>query len=316
MKERILAFQHLSPEQTEQLTSMGVDVVPADQWDTATDISIVFGWSTEHGLAVLQDPHNNVHWIQTVSAGVDYLPLDWITAHDIQLTNASGAFSAAIAESTIGYLLYFLRDFNEAVKNQAGHFWQRPLRSEMATLASQKVVIYGTGSIGQHIAELLNGFGNYPFGVNRSGHGVSGFQGTVAMKDDADLVKDADIIINAMPATPSTVHYFNTDFFDKLNGTRVFVNVGRGKSVDEQALMHALLYQKVLNAGLDVFETEPLPKDSKLWDYPNVLITPHQTGFAGAENIRAIFGYFKDNLASWTQDGKLTVNLTDPSRGY
>jgi len=314
MTERLLTFPTLNQTQITALTSLGVDVVPASDWETATDIDIIFGWG-QHGPAVLQNPQNHVRWIQTISAGVDYLPLDWINAHNIQVTNASGAYSAAIAESTIGYLLYFLRDFNDAVKNQAGHFWQVPARSDLATLANQKIVIYGTGSIGQHIAELLNGFGNYPFGVNRSGHGVTGFQGTVSLEDDAALVKDADVIINAMPATPATVHYFNTDYFEKLNGVRIFVNVGRGKSVAEQALMHALLYQNVLNAALDVFETEPLPRESKLWDYPNVLITPHQTGF-DVDNIRPIFGYLSDNLKSWEADGQLTVNRVDVNRGY
>lgn len=314
MTERLLTFPTLNQPQTDALKAQGIDVVPATDWETATDIDIIFGWS-QHGAAVLQNPQNHVRWIQTVSAGVDYLPLDWIRAHDVQVTNASGAYSAAIAESTIGYLLYFLRDFNDAVKNQAGHFWQVPARTELATLANQKIVIYGTGSIGQHIAELLNGFGSYPFGVNRSGHGVNGFQGTVSMEDDADLVKDADVVINAMPATPTTIHYFNEAYFNQLNGVRIFVNVGRGKSVDEAALMHALLYQNVLNAALDVFENEPLPRESKLWDYPNVLITPHQSGF-DVDNIRALFGYLSDNLQSWEADGKLTVNVVDVNRGY
>ena len=315
MTEKILAFQALTPAQTRELADQGVAVVPASEWQSATEISIIFGWSRQHGLAVLQNPATQMKWIQPVSAGIDYLPLDWIREHHIQVTNASGAYSGAIAESTLGYLLYFLRGFNEAVKNQAGHFWQQPARSDLDVLANQKVVIYGTGSIGQAIANLLNGFGNYPFGVNRSGHGVTGFQGAVAMQDDADLVKDADIIINAMPATSETTHYFNEAYFNQLNGLRIFVNVGRGKSVDEQALMHALLYQNVLHAALDVFENEPLPKDSKLWNYPNVLITPHQTGFA-PDNALPIFDYLRDNVESFVQDGSLHVNVADVSRGY
>ncbi|WP_061776047.1 NAD(P)-dependent oxidoreductase [Levilactobacillus senmaizukei] len=315
MTERILAFQPLTSDQAQELTTLGAEVIPADDWETATGITVIFGWHREHGPKVLQNPANTIHWIQTASAGVDYLPLDWIKAHQIRVTNASGAYSGAIAESTIGYLLYFLRGFNESVKNQAGHFWQRPARSDLGLLSNQKIVIYGTGSIGQAIANLLNGFGNYPFGVNRTGHGVTGFQGAVALADDTGLVKDADVVINAMPATSATDHYFGRDYFKHLDGLRVFVNVGRGKSVDEAALMDALLYQNVLHAALDVFETEPLPKTSRLWDYPNVIITPHQTGFA-AENTLPIFGYLKDNLTSWTTDHELTVNLVDVSRGY
>lgn len=315
MTERILTLQPLAADQLAQLQATDVDLIAAADWQTAGPIDIIYGWHPTIGPAVLQDPKNAVRWIQTPSAGVDYLPLDWLKEHHVLLSNASGVYSAAIAESTIGYLLYFLRGFNEAVKNQAGHFWQQPDRNDLHSLSSQKVVIYGTGSIGQAIAKLLNGFGNQPYGVNRSGHPVAGFQQTVSLEHDAEVLTDADIVINDMPATAATTHYFDQAYFDRLNGLRVFVNVGRGNAVDTHALMHALLYQEVLHAALDVFETEPLPRDSKLWDYPNVLITPHQTGFSVANN-RPIFDLFFKNLTSFLADGSLTVNQVDPAKGY
>jgi len=315
MTERILTLHALEPDQLARLEQADVEVVTADTYQNAGGpITIIFGWS-QLGASVLQDPKNHVHWIQTASAGIDYLPLDYITEHHVTVTNASGVFSPAIAESTIGYLLYFLRGFNEAVKNQAGHFWQQPERDDLHSLSAQKVVIYGTGSIGQAVAKLLNGFGNQPFGGNRSGHPVDGFQQTVSLDNDAEVLKDADIVINDMPATKATVHYFDAAYFKRLNGLRVFVNVGRGPSVDTQALMDALLYQEVMHAALDVFETEPLPRDSKLWDYPNVLITPHQTGYSVA-NTRPIFELFAQNLTSLLKTGKVSVNLADPQKGY
>ncbi|WP_341780005.1 NAD(P)-dependent oxidoreductase [Levilactobacillus sp. HBUAS70063] len=315
MTERVLALQPLTAEQRAQLEQTGAEIVTAADWENQAPITAIFGWDHEVGPAALMAPNNQVKWIQTVSAGIDYLPLDWIKAHNVQVTNASGVYSPSIAESTIGYLLYFIRGFNEAVKNQAGHFWQQPERNDLGLLASQKVVIYGTGSIGQAIAKLLNGFGNQPYGVNRSGHPVDGFKDTVSLADDHTLLKDADAVINAMPATSATVHYFDDAFFKQLDGLNVFINVGRGKSVDQQALMNALLYQNVLHAALDVFEEEPLDKNSRLWDYPNVLITPHQTGFA-KENTKPVLDIFKKNLTSWVADGSLPVNLTDVALGY
>lgn len=315
MTERVLALQPLTAEQRTQLEQTGVEIVDAADWESQSPITIIFGWDKEVGPAALMAPNNHVKWIQTVSAGIDYLPLDWIKAHDVQVTNASGVYSPAIAESTLGYLLYFVRGFNEAVKNQAGHFWQQPARDDLSLLASQRVVIYGTGSIGQAIAKLLNGFGNRPAGVNRSGHPVDGFETAVSLDNDYELLKNADIVINAMPATSTTVHYFDETFFKQLDGLNVFVNVGRGKSVDQQALMNALLYQNVLHAALDVFEEEPLDKNSRLWDYPNVLVTPHETGFA-KENTKPILGIFEKNLSAWLNDGSLPVNLTDVSLGY
>lgn len=315
MTERILALQALEPDQLTNLQAADVELVTRDTYPAAGPITIIYGWDAQLGPAALKDPHNQVHWIQTPSAGIDYLPLDWISEHHVTLTTASGVYSPAIAESTIGYLLYFLRGFNEAIKNQAGHFWQQPERNDLHSLAAQKVVIYGTGSIGQAIAKLLNGFGNQPFGVNRTGHPVAGFQQTVSLADDAQVLQDADIVINDMPATAETVHYFDAAYFKRLNGLRVFVNVGRGNAVDAQALMDALLYQEVMHAALDVFETEPLPRDSKLWDYPNVIITPHQTGFSVA-NRRGIFKIFDQNLTSLLAGEPIAVNVADPKRGY
>ena len=315
MTERILLLYPLTPDQRHRLDALDAEFYTPDTYQDATGpITSIFGWSAL-GDQVLKDPRNQVHWIQTFSAGIDYLPLDWLAEHQVALTNASGVYSPAIAESTIGYLLYFLRGFDGAVQNQAGHFWQQPNRNDLHSLSEQRVVIYGTGSIGQAIAKLLRGFGNVPYGVNRTGHPVDGFQQTVSLDHDAELLKDADIVINNMPATDATIHYFNAAFFQQLTGLRVFVNVGRGSSVNTTALMQALDKGEVLNAALDVFETEPLPRESKLWDYANVLITPHQTGFSVANN-RPIFELFYQNLTSYLADGHLAVNQVDPQRGY
>lgn len=316
MSERILALQPLDPDQTAALNAVGgVEVATPDNWQDGDPITILYGWDAKLGPKVLHDHHEFVHWIQLTSAGADYLPLDWIASHHIHVTNAAGVFSPAIAESTIGYLLYFLRGFNDAIKNQAGHFWFRPDRNELDSLANQTVLIYGTGTIGQAIAKLLNGFGTQPVGVNRTGHAVTGFQKCVAMAADKTVLSTADIIINTMPETPQTDHYFDGPYFKQLNGLKVFVNVGRGKAVDAKALMQALLYQNVLNAALDVFEDEPLPKSSHLWDYPNVLITPHISGFSNG-NFRPIFAIFQTNLASWMKDGEIVKNVVDTKHGY
>ena len=316
MTERILALQSLTADHLAQLRAKGLDVVTAGDYQPGGDpITILYGWDDDLGPQVIQDDHNQIHWLQTLSAGIDYLPLDLISSHHIKLTNSSGVFSDAIAESTIGYMLYFLRGFNEAVKNQAGHFWIQPARTELHNLSDQTVVIYGTGSIGQAIAKLLNGFGNQPIGINRSGHPVDGFQKAVSLAEDATVLADADIVINAMPATTETNHYFNASFFKQLDGLNIFINVGRGTAVDLPALEHALLYQNVLHAALDVFETEPFPQDAKLWDFPNVLLTPHLTGFSD-NNLTRTFEIFQANLASYLKDGSLVRNLTDPLRGY
>lgn len=316
MTERILALQPLTADHLATLRAAGIDVVSATDYQPGgAPITILYGWQKDLGPQVIKDPNNQVHWLQTHSAGVDYLPLDLIADQHIKLTNSRGVFSDAIAETTIGYLLYFLRGFDIALENQAGHFWSQPKRASLPTLSDQTVVIYGTGSISQAIAKLLNVFGTTVLGVNRSGHPVTGFKQTASLTDDAQVLANADIVINDMPATDETNDYFNADFFNRLDGLHVFVNVGRGKAVDLNVLRAALNAHQVINAALDVVEEEPLPKDDPLWDFPNVLLTPHQSGFA-ANNLDLTFKIFHENLTSYLKDGSLTVNVTDPRQGY
>ncbi|PWF99943.1 NAD(P)-dependent oxidoreductase [Levilactobacillus bambusae] len=314
-----LAPGKLSATDLQAITNLGVTVLnptgltPA-QFDS---VDIVFGWNGDVIDQLLNSSQSNLKWIQLTSAGIDYLPLKRLAEHHIMVSNVSGAYSQPIAESVIAFILFYTRDLSALLTAKQNHSWldKNELATHMSLLKQQKVVIFGTGSIAQHIAKLLNGFGNFPVGINHSGHPADGFSSTETLTNAADVVKTADIIINTLPLTAETTDYFNADFFDLIQDLNIFISVGRGKSLDQTALLSAMRTNRVHRAALDVFQQEPVPADSPLWDQPNLIVSPHATpGIDGTNPI--IFDILEKNLRQFIVDGTLATNQVDLQRGY
>lgn len=299
-------------------TALPADVrlLTADQ-ATAADLAqvdIIYGWN-ETGRKVLALPQQQVKWIQTISAGVDSLPLAQLKQQHILLSNTSGIHAESIAESVIGMLLMHVRGLQESAVQQAQSQWHKPEHHQLTTLKAKQLLIYGTGHIGQRIAELANALGMQVSGVNRSGHPVDHFGATYSMATVKSALRQADVIVNVMPLTATTKHFFNADFFAQLQKQPIFVNVGRGPSVDTNALITALQHQQVGFAALDVFEDEPLPADHPLWQQKNVLLMPHISGIFDGY-MRAANQIFLNNLQSFLTQGQLAQNQVELDRGY
>ena len=141
-------------------------------------------------------------------------------------------------------------------------------------LSEQKVMIYGTGEIGQTVAKTLSSFGAQVFGVSLSGKTKEGFNEVMTVKSHYSYLSGMDTIINTLPLTEETELLFNADIFQALSGA-AFMNVGRGASLDESALLDALKMGKVSYAVLDVFAEEPLKEEHPFWNHPYIYITPH-----------------------------------------
>lgn len=277
------------------------------------DVSIIIGWDAELGNAILDTPNNKLHWIQTHSAGIDYLPKAKILAQNITVTNASGVHAEPIAQSVIGDILYFIRGLNQHQINTLNKNWSNNVTSHI--ISDFTFLIFGTGRIGQELAHNLKALHGTVFGVNHSGHPVAGFDKTFAIKDYALAVKNADIIINILPGTDETYHFFNTEFFNQINNKFLFINVGRGFSVNNAALIKAMQNHRFRYAALDVVDPEPLSIDSELWNIPDVLITGHSTGQVTDYNLR-VAKIFAANLPSFFKDGSFIRNIVDLNKGY
>lgn len=281
-----------------------------NQW---SDVAITIGWHKDWRQQLLT-AESNLKWIQSISAGVDYLPLKDFAQQEILLSNASGIHARSISDHVLTAIFMKLRGFMEAVHQQADSQWQRDT-IEYASLVDQRILIIGTGQIGHELARLLTLLGNSPVGINTSGHPVKNFKETYS---DSQLLQEAakaDFIINILPLTATTHHLYNAAFFNKLKPSASFINVGRGPSVDTAALVTALENSQLAFAALDVFEEEPLPADHPLWQMKNVLITPHISGMT-PHFQKAFMEIFLANLASFTNDGKLVRNEVSLTKGY
>ncbi|WP_125707944.1 NAD(P)-dependent oxidoreductase [Lacticaseibacillus porcinae] len=273
------------------------------QPEMAPTIDVIVGWNAI-GDAIIAGP-NQVKFVQAMSAGVDYLPLAEFAKQHIQLANVSGIHAEAIAEYVTAGVLSFARGMFP-ISTQWDHHPENQWELQEA-----KAVVYGTGHIGSAIAKHLQQFGVQVTGVDRHGIAKPPFDHVTTEKSAA--IK-ADIIVNVMPLTAATHQYFDANFFDQLQNRPLFINVGRGPSVDEAALLKALDHQ-LKGAVLDVFTKEPLPQDSPFWTQPKVWMTPHISGLVTHLRVK-VAAIFLPNVESLEQTGTLNSHQVNLSAGY
>jgi phosphoglycerate dehydrogenase-like enzyme len=241
-----------------------------------------------------------LRWVQTLAAGPDAV-LAAGFPDDVVITAGSGLHSRTVTEHALALTLALVRRLPAAARAQAEHRWAddlggvQPLHPEGAvtTLIDARVLIWGFGAIGQTLAPLLHQLGARVRGVARSAGERSGFA-VVAEQDLHSEFRQTDVLVMILPSTAATDGALDADRLAALPAHAYVVNVGRGSTVDEPALVAALREGRLAGAALDVTGTEPLPADSPLWDAPNLVLTPHAAGGrpVGAEEL------VTDNLAA------------------
>jgi len=214
-------------------------------------------------------------WIHSIQAGYDRFPLDVLEDHDVILTNSSGIHDRTVGETVAGYLLMFARRLHDHVANQQERRWDRPEWDEAFTLPGSTACVVGTGTLGSGVADTLGALGVRVTGVRRSGDPVPGFDEVYTNDRLLEAIGDAEFVIVTVPLTDETHHLFDAETFDAMDDDAYFVNVARGSVVDEPALIDALEAGDLAGAALDVFEEEPLPEESPLWEMDEVIISPH-----------------------------------------
>jgi phosphoglycerate dehydrogenase-like enzyme len=274
---------------------------------------VVFAWRPRSGLLEPVWEHAaELQWIQSASAGVEDLLFAALVESHVVVTNARGVFDDAMAEYVIGLLLLFAKGFPATLERQRRREWRD---RDAERLAGQRVLVVGAGSIGRTIGRACKRLGMAVRAVATTARGRDEVFGAVYGSDElASACSWADWIVNALPATPSTRHLFDDEVFGAMPPTARFVNVGRGSTVDEAALVRALEEGRLAGAALDVFEREPLPEDSPLWSMPNVIVSPHASAnFAGWRE--ALVELFVENLERYLT-GRPLRNVVDKERGY
>lgn len=221
----------------------------------------------------------NLRLIQLTSAGFDRVPLDYIRTRGIELHNAAGVYSVPMAEFVVCGILQLYKQSRFFVENQARHKWEK--HRGLLELSNKRVCIFGCGDVGREVAKRLDAFGCRITGVNRTVREFPGFERVLPLAKLPEVTAACDILICCIALTPKTRGMISKEIFERLTPNAVFVNIARGALVDEVAMTAWL--QNGGRAVLDVFEEEPLPENSPLWDMENVILTPHNS-FVGDGN--------------------------------
>lgn len=220
-----------------------------------------------------------LRWVQGSMAGAgEIIEQAGLADSDVIVTTASGVFSGPLAEFALMAMLQHAKRLDRLRRDKAAKRWNQ---SSVETLRGRTLCLVGTGSIGRAVSELARPFGTRVLGVKRTvREDDEAWSYADELRPTSDLheaLGEADYVVATLPLTPQTEHLLDRDAIGAIKSGAYFVNIGRGKVVDEEALVGALREGRLSGAALDVFEVEPLPEESPLWGMENVIVSPHST---------------------------------------
>lgn len=258
----------------------------------------------------------NLQWYQQWGAGADWLLRDAAAqAAPFIVTSASGIHAIQISEHIFALLFAFARRLPQAFSLQQQHKWASPDWGEVFELANKTMLLIGVGAIGTRTARLAHAHDMRVIGVRRDPQeSIEGIDEMVGPDALHTVLSRADFVVVTVPLTTETRHLLGPAEFAQMKPNAILVNIGRGGTIDEAALIDALSTGTIAGAGLDVTAEEPLPEDSPLWDMGNVIITAHYAGKTPHYDGRA-FAMFQENLPRFV-NGQPMINLVDKQLGY
>ena len=299
-------------ERIEELAE--VRVTQADGLAAALDgAEVLYLWDYFSGaLPAAWHAAGSLRWLHVAAAGVDKLLFPELAASDVVVTNAHGVFDRPMAEYVLGAMLYSAKGFGPLRDQQLEARW---VWREGRNIAGSTALVVGTGSIGRCTARLLRAVGVRVEGAGRTAREDDDDFGRVHAAADLARVAGAfDYVILLAPLTPATENLVSAEVIGALKAGAVLINAGRGRLVDEDALVARLSAGTLAGAVLDTFAVEPLPREHPLWSLPSVLVTPHMASNADSwpDDLAA---QFERNLLLWL-DGRPLPGVVDKALGY
>jgi phosphoglycerate dehydrogenase-like enzyme len=298
---KLVIHPAVEPERLDKIVAAagGMEVVnvsdPAAAVAEMADADGFFGKITPALLAAA----GQLQWVQSPTASLEHYVFAELIEHPCTLTNMRGLFSDVIADHVCGYILCFARNFHIYIRNQMARRWApvggEDNRPDFATgpgriiemdrrhlhLSDHTLGIVGLGQIGSEIARRGLAFGMRVVAVDPvQTETPAGVAALWRLDRLSDLLAESDFVVIAAPHTPQTVKMFRREQFRQMKHSAYLINIGRGVIVDLADLVEALRAGEIAGAGLDVFETEPLPPDHPLWEMENVILTPHIAGYS------------------------------------
>ncbi len=257
----------------------------------------------------------NLELLQLESAGADAYIVPGVLSGKTLLTNATGAYSQAVAEHAFALTLMLQKKLHLYRDEQRAVRWRD--RGTVSSLRGAAVAVVGLGDIGGYYARLVKAMGAYVIGVKRRPGPCPDYADELRLTEELDeLLPRADVIMSVLPNTAATRYIYTEDSFRRMKDSAIFINCGRGNAVSAETLYTALSQGMIYAAGIDVAETEPLPEDSPLWTLENLMITPHVSGSHHLpETVDRIADICAENLSAYLSGGKLE-NIVDFATGY
>ena len=259
----------------------------------------------------------NLDWVQGSMAGAgEVAEKAALKDTDVTITTASGVFSGPLAEFALAALLSHAKQFDRLRREKSKKTWRQTTTS---SLEDKTLCIVGLGNIGRAVAKRARPFGMRVLGVKRTvreeDEAWSYADELYATEDLEDALGEADYVVATLPGTPETHHLLEAGAIASIKEGAYFVNIGRGSVVKEAALVEALEQGRLSGAALDVFETEPLPQDSPLWEMEGVIISPHSTDMVPELVNKRQTDLFCDNLRRYLA-GEELINVLDKQLLY
>src|SRR2546422_7557616 len=311
----ILVFANLSERHLAQIRAVDPRVrvtLAAGQSQNAADVStaeIMVGWKIPR--EEIQHA-SGLKWIHSTAAGVDEILYPEVYERELVIT-ASNGIHAPLIEHVFAFILAFERRLHIAMRQQLQRRWDRS-HALGGEVAGKTLGILGLGTIGREIARKAQVFDLRVIGTRRTPAPIPGVETVLGPEGLPDVLRESDIVVVALPLTERTRGLLGEREFRMMKPTALFINIGRGPIVQEAALVRALRERWIAGAALDVFEQEPLPADSPLYDLENAIITPHVSGASPRYMDRAVL-LFCENLHHYLR-GEPLRNLVDKQRGY
>lgn len=276
------------------------------------DAEVAFGPVDQKLLEGLK----GLKWIASASAGVEWMRnAPGLPATDIAVTNTRGAHASTIAEHTFGMLVHLARRFDELYEAQKRHEWIRGANLPFTGLAGLTMGIVGLGNIGRNIASRAKAFEMNVIAVDAHPVAKPDYVSELGLLDGLDdLLAKSDVVVVTVPITPETRGMIGARELGLLKDSAIFMVVSRGGIVDEAALIETLQSGRLLGAGLDVADTEPLPADNPLWDAPRLFITPHCSPTSRQTHAN-VMNMMQTNLRHFLA-GEPLENVVNKSLGY
>jgi phosphoglycerate dehydrogenase-like enzyme len=314
---KLLIHQPLEPDQLDELRNLSpkLDLVVVDSDEDAlgdiADADAYYGFITPEALAAAK----KLRWIQAPLAGLEHYFFPELVASDVVVTNMRGIYSDHLADHAFAFVLALARDFPLLIRSQVKGVWEPHEAVQMLHLGDLTLGILGLGGIGYEVARRARVCGMRVLAVDpRRTDKPDEVDELWTPERLDDLLSRSDFVVICAPQTPETTGMIGAAQLAKMKPTAYLINVGRGVIVQLEALLEALRDKRVAGAALDVYEIEPLPPDHPLWEFENVILTPHVAG-VDPYNAPRRFAVLRDNVRRFLA-GEPLHNIVDKAKWF